>query len=256
MNISSDIKSKYKDLLFDEDSHTYTHKQHNLTPVSNVVHTFVEKFDTEGISERFALKHNKNQNSVKKDWADNAQRACDFGTKVHNFGEKYATLRYFKQGNHNSLIPSSGQEKAVIKYWNELPKHIIPVVLELQMYSVTFGYAGTADILLYNTTTKKFIIADYKTNKDIFKNFANNTMLAPFDNMLDMPYNHYQLQLSLYQILLEEQGYEVEANVLIWLLPNGNYQQYKTKNFTNILKEQLQNKLEKKEIIVLEGSGY
>jgi hypothetical protein len=81
-------------------------------------------------------------------------------------------------------------------------------------------------------------------------------MLAPFEDMLDMPYNHYQLQLSLYQILLEEQGYEVEANVLIWLLPNGNYQQYKTKNFTNILKEQLQNKLEKKEIIVLEGSGY
>lgn len=83
------------------------------------------------------------------------------------------------------------------------------------------------------------MIVTHNTNEDIFKNFNSNLMYPPFHYMLDMPYNHYQLQLSLYQVILEECGYEVEDRVIIWLKSDGNYQTYYTKDFRKLLKEYL-----------------
>ena len=62
-------------------------------------------------------------------------------------------------------------------------------------------------------------------------------MYDPFSNLLDSPYNHYQLQLSLYQLLLEEVGFEVENRHIVWLLPDGEYKIYQTRDFTSILKQ-------------------
>ena len=58
-----------------------------------------------------------------------------------------------------------------MKFWRDLPTYIIPVFTELQMYHLKKMYAGTADIILFNTKTEKYIIADYKTTKDLFKKF-------------------------------------------------------------------------------------
>ena len=119
-------------------------------------------------------------------------------------------------------------------------QYLIPNVgFEVRTFSKDFGYAGTCDLLFYNAKTKRFVIADYKTNKDLFKNFRGQVMLPPFHYMLDMPLNHYQLQLSFYHILLEEAGYEIESRQLIWLMSTGDFRIYEAKDFTKMLKKEL-----------------
>ena len=71
------------------------------------------------------------------------------------------------------------------------------------------------------------------------KNFKGKKMLSLFDDLLDMPLNHYQLQLSFYQILFEQIGLKVEGRKIIWLKPDGEYDMYDTEDYTGILKEYL-----------------
>lgn len=58
----------------------------------------------------------------------------------HLFGELYPFNR--------DLEPKSGFEKAIVKFWNDLPDFIIPVIMECRMYHKELMYAGTLDILL------------------------------------------------------------------------------------------------------------
>lgn len=239
MNLATTLKNTYSDMSFDKLSHTYTYKQRKLTPTSNKVKEFVEPFDTKGIVKAFALKNNLKPIDVEKMWTDGAKVACDYGTAIHDFGERYAIAKFINHTDLSVFIPSNAHETAVIKFWNDIPRHIEVVCFELRMYSAIYGFAGTCDILLRNKNTGKLILSDYKTNKDLFKNFRKKTMLSPFNFLLDMPFNHYQLQLCFYQLLLEEQGYEVEERHIVWLLPDGTYKLYKTKDFTKTLKTQL-----------------
>ena len=122
---------------------------------------------------------------------------------------------------------------------NSIPEHIVVVFNELKMFSYGLGIAGTADLILFNTITKKFIICDFKTNYDLFKNYKEKKLLTPFTNLLDSPYNKYQIQLSFYQILFELSGYEVESRKIIWLKESGVYEIYNTQDLTNELKNDL-----------------
>ena len=102
-----------------------------------------------------------------------------------------------------------------MKFWNELPPHIIPIIAEARMYHKEFLYAGTPDFLLYNTLTGKYIILDYKTNIDIFKNYNNQKMLAPFEHLLDspvLPALQISLPFSSYQIIAGTSSEPSETN--------------------------------------------
>ena len=85
----------------------------------------------------------------------------------------------------------------------------------------------------------KSLIPTHNTNKDLFKNYKGKTLLAPFEDLLDSPYNKYQLQLSMYQLLFEQCGFEVESRRIIWLKPNGTYENFKTEDLTQKLLKEL-----------------
>lgn len=226
------IEKFFNKLEFDEGKHLYTvHGNKINSSVSKIIKNFVKPFDTEGISKGVARKRGITQKEVLAEWKDISDKACSKGTRVHVFGELYPFDR--------TLKPSDKYEEAVVKFWNDLPDHIVPVIMELRMYHKDYLFAGTGDILLYNKLTGHYIIGDYKTNKDLFKNFRGQKMLSLFDDLLDMPLNHYQLQLSFYQILFEQIGLKVEGRKIIWLKPEGEYEMYDTQDYTGILKEYL-----------------
>ena len=150
------------------------------------------------------------------------------------FGEHYVYNRNMK--------PSCPQEEAIVKFWNDVPDHIVPCKMELQMYHKYFMFAGTCDILLYDTKNKTFILGDYKTNEDLFKNFKQKRLLYPFNNLLDSPFNKYQLQLSFYQILFEQIGLRISSRKLIWLSKDGTYKMYDTEDYTLPLLSYLTNR--------------
>ena len=85
----------------------------------------------------------------------------------------------------------------------------------------------------------KRLIPTHNTNEDLFKNYKGKTLLEPFSNLLDSPFNKYQLQLSMYQLLFEQCGFEVESRRIIWLKPNGVYENFKTEDLTQKLLKEL-----------------
>lgn len=229
--VKDKILNSFSDLQFESEGHVYTLDNQNLIPVSNIVSTFKNHFDTEKKSKEYADKYGKNVNQVREQWAKSNKDACDLGHRVHEFAE-----RYFYNPN---ISPSDGFEQAVLAFWKSIPESIIPVMSESRLYSRKYRYAGTSDNLFYDKWQKGLIISDYKTNKDIFKNFRGQTMLYPFDHLLDSPFNNYQLQLSLYQIPLEDIGYKVVDRWIVWLKPDGTFEKYETMDFTKDLRQLL-----------------
>lgn len=230
-NVTFNIEVFFRELEFNEEKHVYNVGKLFIPSVSGLIKDFTYPFERMKIANNVASKNNKTVDEVLKEWDDTAKEACDRGHRVHEFGENYVWDR--------SLIPSCNQEKAVVKFWNEIPDYIVPVVMELKMYHKQYLYAGTGDILLFNKKTNKFIIGDYKTNKDLFKNFKDKRLKYPFNFLQDCPYNKYQLQLSFYQILFEQTGYIVESRKIIWLLRDGTYKMYDTQDWTLELKQYL-----------------
>ena len=230
------IKEYFKDLKFKADTHTYEVRGNPLTSVSKTIHKYVEEVDFDKIAGFVAIKRTKEtgvyttKEQILAEWEAKKNNSCIQGTKVHDFGENF---------NAKTSVPTNGFEKAIVNFWDNIPDYMEPFLFELKMYSTTLGLAGTSDIILYNNNTGKFIIADYKTNEDLFKNFKGKKLLPPFDNMLENSYNKYQLQLSMYQLLFEQCGFEVESRRIIWLKPNGVYENFKTEDLTQKLLKEL-----------------
>lgn len=228
------ILNFFNALEFDEPNHIYSIKGKRInSSVSKIIKNFVKKVNFNDIAISIDKRDNLPLGTTSTLWDLNSKVSLAIGTKTHFFGEMYVFNRKLK--------PTSKYEEAVVKFWQDLPDHIVPVEMELKMYHKDYLFAGTGDILLYNKNTGQYIIGDYKTNKDLFKNHKEQKMLGIFSNLLDMPLNHYQLQLSFYQILFEQIGLNVEGRKIIWLKPNGNYEMYDTDDYTDILKEYLKN---------------
>jgi hypothetical protein len=229
MELLTKIQTPFSNLTFEEKRHKYYVEGQPINKsVSALIGEFYEHFDAQQVAPHSAAKLGLTTEEVLAHWAAINQESRDRGHRVHNFGEVY-------QFNRN-LKPSCPQEEAIVKFWQDVPEHILPLAAELRMYHFKHLFAGTADIILFDTKTQTYIIADYKTNKDLFKNYMGKTMIGPFSHLLDNPLNHYVIQLSYYQLLLEQVGVKVSRRVIIWLGLDGNYQLFDTEDVTDILK--------------------
>lgn len=220
----------FRDITFDEEAHIYHVDGVPTTgSVTNRIKRFYLPFDAKKKSYEISLRDNIPQEEILASWKNAGDVAIIKGNKAHLFGELYAFNR--------NLRPQSQFDVAIMKFWEDLPDFVVPVLTEARMYHKKYLYAGTADILLYNTKTGKYIVGDYKSNKDLWKNFQGQKMLTPFTDLLDCPFNHYQLQLSYYQILLEQiEGIEVSYRKIIWLRPDGTYELHDTMDYTQLLR--------------------
>jgi hypothetical protein len=62
-------------------------------------------------------------------------------------------------------------------------------------------------------------------------------LYEPFDDMYDEPLSNYTIQLSCYQIPLEDIGLKVIARRVIWLKPNGEFESIKVPDVTDRLRK-------------------
>lgn len=226
------IESNFSGLTFDEENHRYFVDNKPLKgSVSTMIEDFYEPFPEDEAIQRTMAKTGKGREEILKEWKDINEESTERGHRVHVFAEKYPF--------NKKLKPQCPQEAAAKKFWDEMPEWIIPVSVELRMYHKRFMFPGTADLLLFDTKSQGYIIADYKTNKDLHKNFKGKRMLFPFEYLLDSPINHYQVQLSFYQIMLEQLGIHVISRKVIYLDFNGNYKMYECNDLTMQLKDYL-----------------
>ena len=251
IKVGKELVEYFQEIVFDEPSHTYKVKGKGLTPVSNFIKGFVKPFNAKDIAPGTARKEGISVKKVLQNWDNIRIEACNNGTMVHDSLERYIIDRYkifsnlkfdsVNQHLKNNEEPSN-KEKAGIKFLNNKPIWYVPISTELRMYCTDIGIAGTADMIFLDTRDNTLCIGDWKTNKDLFKNYKNQKLLGIFNDLNDMPYSKYVIQLSMYKILLEKTGYKVSRHFLVWLRKDGNYELFDTPDVTDRLNKYLLNK--------------
>lgn len=261
------IIDSFKGLTFVEEGHRYFLGDKEFTCVSNVTHMFQEHFDAHTKARETYERNYDNEKSkyyrmtaeeIEKAWAENSQKACAHGSERHEFGE---SCFWYMTGQWDRILPAFKdrltedggfearflKEEATVKFWEDLPVCFVPIAVENITYHKELNYSGTFDMLFYYEAEldgkpaekSGFVIFDYKTNKDLYKNFQEKKLLYPFNELLDMPCNLYKLQLSLYQLNLEQIGFKVIGRRLIWLLPDGTYDKIPLETYSRVLSEEL-----------------
>lgn len=227
------ISTMFSDLSFDEQRHLYFWKGKKVPKsVSAHVEDHAQAFDEDYWLPRCAIKEGVTTHELKHKWQTTNKEACDLGTETHHFLEHFDGLK----------TASTPQQEAGVKYLlDTLPDYEI-VFKELRMYSVKYNFAGTADLLLRHRLTGQLVIADYKTNKDLFKTFG--FLLPPFGFLECHPYNKYQLQLSYYQLMLNEIGISISERKIVYLKADSTYRTFNTIDFTDQLETVLNTKKE------------
>lgn len=231
IQLKENIVSAFSNIKFEEKEHRYTVNGGELTPATTFLEQFAQEFNSEFQSQAYAEKHGGNAEEIAAGWKAYGKERADIGTRVHLFGEKY----FYDQ----TLEPTDGFEQAIVAFWKSLPETMVPFMAESRLYSLKYKYAGTSDNLFYDKWQDGIIISDYKTNKNIFKNFRGQKLFYPFNDLLDTPFNKYQIQTSLYQIPLEDIGVKVVGRWIVWLKPDGTFEKYETEDLTPKLREYL-----------------
>lgn len=259
------IETYTNKLVFYEIPHEYYLDGIQYISVSDVTHRY-KPITTEQMAENCVKKWQKEQDPSYKyygmskeqilaQWKVKSDKACDFGTDVHAFGE---SMFYYMIGEPEKILeeckeqftengpqPSNPQEEAIVKFWNDLPENFVPVLAETKVFNRNgTQYAGTFDILFYyveepESPKNGLVIFDYKTNEDLYKNYNNQKLLWPFQDMLDQAVSYYTLQLGCYQVPLENLGYKVIARRLIWVRPNGSYEKVKIDSIADRIRKAL-----------------
>jgi hypothetical protein len=221
LEIRNKLLSLFNDLVFDEESHTYWLDEEKLPSVSSLIKYFYEDFKEE-IKIGYCEKMGFDVGDVSNAWIGEGDIANSAGTRVHLYGENYVNWRWFGIGERPKV--HCKQELAVLQFWNDIErldekKHrFIPVFTELKMYSRKYKYAGTADIICWDMRDKKLVIMDYKTNKELESEFKKEAFIIGKETgLLQDNLSKYKIQFSFYRILLEEAGFKVGGQVLIWL---------------------------------------
>jgi ATP-dependent exoDNAse (exonuclease V) beta subunit len=238
----------FKALVFEEKRHIYTLYGRRLPSVSKIVESYTEKFDAnkkigdKTLIELCAAKQTRIQgkeittHELKHQWQTMSQDGCDLGHETHDYLEYYNGIK----------TPTTPQQKAGVKFltWllsqtfvnkdGKLERRYEILHRELRMFSWRFKFAGTADLIVADKMLRTILIVDYKTNKDLFKTYGR--LKPPFDFLESHPYNKYQIQLSLYQLMFEEMtNIKVSDRMLVHLKADDTYESFLLENFVEDL---------------------
>jgi hypothetical protein len=268
--IRENITNTFSNLEFIEDGHKYyLHKpdgnKKEMTSVTTICHKKFEPYvDWDVILERKALNLGIAPEDLKREWKEKNITSTSNGTLTHLFAEGYM---HFFMGNvdlipepikkmqyeDGFLIPYGNKQKAVAKYYEDMfrTNGLYPVMPEAQIYidaennpyGIKYDISGTFDALFAfkdNNGKWKLSVRDWKTNHSLENSFNQkngNTLLPPFDTLefIDEPKSMYVLQLSLYQLGLEQLGYKVVDRKLLWLTEDCEYHKIDVRDVTKEL---------------------
>lgn len=272
-DVRQNIIDKFKNLEFIEDGHKYfLHKDDGTTKVMNsvssVCHMFEPYVDWDLILMNKAVKMGVSKEELKRTWHEKNILSTSNGSLTHLFAEAY--MYFFMdevdlmpevikkmQYEDGYLIPYGNKQLAIAKYYENLfavdglypimPEAKIYIDSENNPYGIKKDISGTFDALFGYFDKKgnlKLSIRDWKTNKTLESDYNreyNNTLLEPFDTVefINEPKSIYTIQLSLYQLGIQQLGYEVSDRKLLWLTDDGEYQKIDVVDVSSNLIEKL-----------------
>ena len=165
---------------------------------------------------------NREQQAILDAWDEENRKSCERGTRIHADLEN----SFYKKGKDIDISKYQiGGKFECRKDYNalDLENGIYPEYLISRVSpDGKLRIAGQIDLLVKKGN--KFIIGDWKTNKKIeTKSFYNKStkssvkMKFPLNNLDDVNYYHYALQLSTYAWMIQQldSAYEIEDLVLV-----------------------------------------
>lgn len=231
--IQNILQQTFSDLVFIEETHTYSLKSDTSYKFKNsatgFIKNYVKPFDFWAVSNDKGMANlNKNPDDLRspdfyrKRWKLQEQEALARGNRVHYYAECYP----------NFDEPYCDKERGVLEFYQKfLPSHIHVLFQEFRMYDKDLGIAGTADVLLYDELSNSIVIADWKTNnKNLFEYYDN--MTGVFSNQPATNYTKYSIQLSIYKYLIEKHtNLKVSTGYIVWL---NNQDKFTSKKSTKV----------------------
>lgn len=205
--------SNDKSVVFDSESHTYTKKDKKLISVTTFIHKFKNEFDSDYWSKKIALRDNKTQEEILKQWSDKAKKSCEIGTAIHKIFEDYANKEYSILNNEfefnflelpiDYTIEFIEKSKIAVKFINDFfeTKRLIPIHTEYIVYDDNL--AGQIDMICKDKKNNYYII-DFKTNEKIETNSYGKKLKDIFSDIDDSTFYHYSLQLSIYKQMFDK----------------------------------------------------
>lgn len=203
-------------LEFHPGPHRYLLEGEELTSVTRMIHRWFPEFDAETIARRKAEREGIQFDALLAEWARKRDEAAAFGTKAHLMAEKIVAEKNSAAADH---LAETAREKSYLSAIKEALTRIAlgydVVETEMIVFSPGKKVAGTIDLLLRNRTTGEYVVADWKTNKEMkYKGYGDEKGSGPCANLVHCNFNHYSLQISAYGHLLASESYlPLGANV-------------------------------------------
>lgn len=162
---------------------------------------------------------NETRDEILAEWAEKREISCIRGTKIHEQHElghlDGITPEIQQLGLGGSFKPRI-DNNIVLGEQSVYPELLLSYVSEDNKLRI----AGQADLVIVDGDT--VYILDYKTNKEIKKKSfydqkkkKSEMMKYPLNNLEDVNFWHYSLQLSTYAWMIEKAFPEVKINKLI-----------------------------------------
>ena len=244
------VFDKYK---FFENGHYYTYKDKQVgISVTKYISQFENEFDSDTLSQKVADKNGISQFEVLNEWKRKGEYSCLKGTAIHEWlQDNYANREYKFDLSQLEEYPEYYKiediehlKQMAIDFINDYKNRYILIGDEILCGIPDFDIASAIDLLFYDTVNNEVVLADIKTNTDlkgwkITPSYVKK-MLQPLEDIKDITFEHYKIQLSIYRYFLEEYAHiPISDNMFIVYLSE------KEKNYNIIQIPYLKNEVEK-----------
>lgn len=191
--------------IFDEASHTYTVNGQQLISGTTFIKQFHQEFDGPAVANKISTKRGTTPEALLKEWTEKGEQ----GSMVHSYAEWM-----FDPNSDPGLPPYAIEADRVGLLTVQLlhacdklqEKGFEPIEAEKIIFSARLGLAGTIDLLMTDSAGQ-IIVLDWKSNEKLTLDNPFETCFPPIEHLEDANLNHYALQLSLYQYILETESY-------------------------------------------------
>lgn len=193
---------KENPITFDKESHTYHHKSgEQYYGFTSLIKKYEKPFDRDNIAKGVAFKQGRSVEDVLAEWKEKADVSIEYGNLIHDSYEEM-----FKNGTVNPAC-----ETELLNIQNLLSSFGLKVVRsELIIYKEDIKRASAIDVVALNEQGQ-IVVCDFKTNKDgvDFESYKDERLLYPLRHLAASKYDKYSLQVSMYQQVLIDAGFDV-----------------------------------------------
>ena len=262
----------FKGIDFHEEEHFYTINDYKFNcSVTQLIETYAQEFDSDGISQMVANKRGISQQEVLDEWKKENEFSCIKGSCIHLKAQSLWMGTDYEI-DYNTIDDTIDKDrlkkeydimsKQATDFYNDYKDMYDMIQDEFIVWSKEFDIAGSIDGIMYNKHTQQCCILDFKSNKDLqFKSKYRKKMKVPLHELDDVNGQHYYIQLSIYKYLIEKYtNIKVDELFIVYFNINADSYEiveipYLYEEVRKILELRRANKMAKMLLIIGEGGS-